>query len=169
MNQILESLLFEPEQGRLTLQGVRYLLIRPGVLVDLQKSLETHLPYDAAGVLAGASQSEGMVLASRLKEVFGYSDTEVLRSLAFMLQEAGWGLVSPEMANWESRELVFRVDASPFVEDYGPSVVPVCHFLLGLLSGAAIVLFETEIEGAEVQCAAKGDSVCRFVVSAKRA
>jgi predicted hydrocarbon binding protein len=169
MNQILESLLYEPEQGKLSLQGVRYVLLRPGILVDLQKSLETHLPYDAAAVLAGASQAEGMVLASRLKEVFGYTGAEVLRSLAFMLQQAGWGTITVEMANWESRELVFRADASPFVEDYGPSVVPVCHFLQGLLAGAAIVLFDTEVEGAEVQCVAKGDSACRFVVTAKLA
>ena len=169
MNQILESLQFDPEEGRLSLQGVRYVLLRPGILVDLQKALETHLPYDAATVLSGASQSEGMVLASRLKEIFGYSGDEVLRSLAFMLQQAGWGAVTLEMVNWETRELVFKINASPFVEDYGPSVAPVCHFLLGLLSGAGIALFEGEVDGAEVQCMAKGDSACRFVVSAKPA
>ena len=167
MNQILESLLFEPEAGRLSLQQIRYFLVRPSMLVELQKALETYLPAEAGSLLSGAAQNEGIVLASRLKEVFGYSGEEVLRSLCFLLQETGWGVVKLEMVNLENRELMFGATQSPFAEEYGPAVQPVCHVLLGLLNGAAIGLFESEVEGMEVQCQARGDSSCRFVVTGK--
>lgn len=166
MNQILESLEFDPKEGRLSLQAVRYLLIRPAMWVEVQKAIETHLPYDAGSLLAKAAQSEGVVLASRLREVFQYSGPDVLRSLGFLLQESGWGVVSLDMINLEMRELVFRVESSPFGEEYGPSIEPVCHLLLGIFRGAGMVLFECDVEGAEVQCTARGDNVCRFVVTA---
>jgi predicted hydrocarbon binding protein len=37
----------------------------------------------------------------------------------------------------------------------------------GLLQGVALAVFDVETTGMEVQCAAKGDNCCRFVVSAK--
>jgi predicted hydrocarbon binding protein len=37
----------------------------------------------------------------------------------------------------------------------------------GLLRGVGLALFDAETTGMEVQCAAKGDTSCRFVVSAK--
>jgi predicted hydrocarbon binding protein len=169
MNQILDSISFDPNEGKLTLQALRYLLVRPGLLLELQKALEMHLPDEAAGILSDAAQNEGVVLASRLKEVFSYSEEQVLSSLAFMLAEAGWGATTVQMVNLENCELVFKVEASPFAEEYGPSVGPVCHLLLGLFRGAGLVLFERDIDGQEVQCIAKGGTSCMFVVSAKPA
>ena len=72
------------------------------------------------------------------------------------------------MANLESEELVFKVMDSPFAESYGPSTRSVCSTTLGFLQGAAMTLFDKEVDGMEVQCAAKGDNCCRFVVSGRR-
>ena len=77
------------------------------------------------------------------------------------------GAMSMEMANLEREELVFKVLDSPFAEVYGPSTQPVCYTLLGVLRGVAMTLFDKPADGGEVQCAAKGDTCCRFVVSAK--
>ena len=75
--------------------------------------------------------------------------------------------MSVEVAHLEGEELVFKVLDSPFAEVYGPSIQPVCYTLLGVLRGVAMTLFDKPAEGGEVQCAAKGDNCCRFVVSAK--
>ena len=107
------------------------------------------------------------MLAGRFREVFQYSAPEVLRSFGFLLQESGWGVVAADMINLETREIVLRVLHSPFVEEYGPSVEPVCHVLLGLFRGVGRVLFESEVDGVEVHCAARGDSACRFVVTSR--
>jgi predicted hydrocarbon binding protein len=167
VNSFLDNFEFEPAEGRLGLQGVRYLLMRPSILVELQKALESQLPYDAPAILTGAAQAEGVAVAGRLKEVFAYSEAEVVSTLLFHLQQGGWGALSAEMINTETREVVVRGEGSPFAEGYGPSIGPVCHLLLGVLNGMAIALFESEVEGLEVQCQAKGDQACRFVVSAR--
>jgi predicted hydrocarbon binding protein len=167
MNQLLDSLIHTPEEGRLSLQAARYLLIRPDILVDIQKALETHIPHDAAKVLADASQNDGITMAGRLREVFSYSAEQVLSSLTFMLGEAGWGVTTVEMLNVENGELVLKVQESPFAEIYGPSVNPVCHILSGIFQGVGTALFESEVEGQEIQCLARGDDVCRFVITAK--
>jgi len=167
MNQILESISFEPEAGKLTLQGLRYILIRPGLISEIQKALETYLPDAVQEILANSAQNEGVVLASRLKEVFNYSEEQVLSSLAFLLGESGWGAVSVQMINLERMELVVKIRESPFAEEYGPSVTPVCHLLLGLLRGIGIGLFDCAVDGQEVQCVAKGDAACLMVISGK--
>jgi predicted hydrocarbon binding protein len=71
------------------------------------------------------------------------------------------------MLNLESSELVVKVEGSPIAEMYGPSVKPVCHILSGLFQGAGVAIFDREVEGQEVQCYARGDDVCRFVVTGK--
>ena len=169
MNQILESFSFDHEEGKLVLQGLRYLLVRPSLLLELQRTLESELPEEVGTILADAAQTEGLVLASRLKDVFSYPEDQVLSSLAFMMAESGWGAVVVQMVNLEASELVFKVQGSPFAEEYGPSVRPVCHLLLGLFRGAGMAVLDREVLGEEVQCAAKGDTACLFVVSGKPA
>ena len=166
MNQLLDAIDFDPERGRLTLQSVPYVLLRPSLLAELQKAIETYLPHQAAEIIGRAAQGEGLALAGRLKEVFSYPDEDVLRSLVFVLGEMGWGAGTVEMLNRETRELVLKVLESPFADEYGPTANPVCHYLLGLFQGAATAVFDAEASGQEVQCAARGDGLCRFVVSA---
>ena len=167
MNQLLDSLIYTPEEGKLSLQAARYLLLRPEILVDIQMALETHIPQESADVLAKAAQNDGVTIAGRLREVFSYSEEQVLSSFAFMLGESGWGVTTVEMLNLESAELVLKVEGSPFAEIYGPSVKPVCHILSGLFQGAGVAIFDRDVDGQEIQCYARGDDVCRFVISAK--
>ncbi len=167
MNQLLESMDYAPQEGRLTLQAARHLLVRPALLVEVQKALETQIPHEAGSVLVRISQTDGVALGIRFKEVFAYSEDQVLISFAFMLAESGWGATTLEMLNLETKEIVLKVIGSPFAEEYGPSVNPVCHLLLGLFEGVAMAVFDLEVDGQEVQCAARGDGCCRFAVSAK--
>ena len=167
MNQLLGSLEYDPERGSLSLQSARYVLTPPSLLMEIQKNLEGEHGRDAAALFIEAGVGEGASLAGRFRDVFGYPPEQVLSSVAFLLSESGWGVFSVEMMNLEGRELVFKVLESPFAEIYGPSIQPVCHIVHGLLRGVGLVLFDAETTGMEVQCAAKGDTCCRFVVSAK--
>jgi predicted hydrocarbon binding protein len=167
MNQILDGITYDPERGTLALQSVRYILLSPNILAEIQKSVEDSLGQETRSIFAQASAAEGSVLASRFRDVFGYPPDQVLSAVAFVLSESGFGLVVPEMVNLESRELVFKIIESPFADAYGPSTQSVCHTTLGILQGVAAAVFETETNGTEVQCAAKGDTCCRFVVSAR--
>jgi predicted hydrocarbon binding protein len=167
MNQLLDSLEYDPGRGSLALQSARYVLMQPSLLMEIQKNLEGEHGREAAALFIEAGQGEGAALAGRYRDVFGYPPEQVLSSVAFLLTESGWGTFSLEMMNFEGRELVFKVEESPFPEVYGPSIQPVCHLVQGILRGVGLALFDVETTGMEVQCTAKGDTCCRFVVSAK--
>jgi predicted hydrocarbon binding protein len=167
MNQLLGSLEYDSERGSLSLQNARYVLMPPALLMELQKNLEGAHGREAAQFFIEAGVGEGTAIAGRFRDVFGYPPDQVLGAVAFLLSESGWGTFTAEMLNLEGRELVFRVMESPFADVYGPSIQPVCHMVLGLLQGVGMAIFDTETTGMEVQCAAKGDTCCRFVVSGK--
>lgn len=167
MNQLLDSLEYDLERGSLSLQSARYVLMPPTLLMEIQKNLEGTHGREAADFFIEAGVGEGAALAGRFRDVFGYPPDQVLGAVAFMLSESGWGTFSVEMVNMEGRELVFKVTESPFAEVYGPSIQPVCHMVQGILRGVALAIFDVETTGMEVQCTAKGDACCRFVVSAK--
>ena len=166
VNQLLDGLVYDPDSGSLSLQSARYMMVRPTLFVELQKSIESALGHEAADILSQTAAEEGVALAGRLRNVFGYPPDQVLSTVAFVLSESGWGAVHVEMANLEGRELVIKVIESPFADAYGPSTQSVCHTLLGTLRGVAMTIFDSNATGLEVQCAAKGDTCCRFVVSA---
>ena len=167
MNQLLGNLTFDPEGGALSLQSARYIMMSPTLLVELQKSIEGHLPQDVAEIMTQTAFGEGAILASRYRDAFNYSAEEVARAVSYMLTQSGWGATSTEMVNLENQEVVFKVVGSPFAEVYGPSTQPVCYTVLGFLQGVAMTLFDKETDGMEVQCMAKGDTCCRFVASGR--
>jgi len=167
VNQLLGSLTYDAERGALSLSNTRYLMLSPAIFVELQKSVEAHLPQEVADIMTQTAEGDGAFLASRYSDVFGYPPDQVLSAVSFMLSESGWGGMSVEMAHFEGEELVFKVLDSPFAEVYGPSTQPICYTLLGVLRGVAMTLFDKLVDGAEVQCTAKGDSSCRFVISAR--
>ncbi len=167
MNQLLGNLTFDPEQGSLSLQAARYVMMSPALLVELQKNIEGHLPQEVAEIMTQTASGDGAFLASRYRDTFSYSAEEVARAVAYMLSQSGWGATSTEMVNLENQELVFKIVGSPFAEAYGPSTRPICYTVLGFLQGAAMTLFNKETDGMEVQCMAKGDACCRFVVSGR--
>jgi len=167
VNQLLGSLTYEAERGALSLATARYVMLSPALFVEIQKSVEAHLPQHVASIMTQAAEGDGAFLASRYRDAFGYPPDQVLSAVSYMLSESGWGAMSVEMAHFEGEELVFKVLDSPFAEVYGPSIQPICYTLLGVLRGVAMTLFDKPAEGGEVQCAAKGDECCRFVVSGK--
>ena len=167
MNQLLSNLSFEPDRGALSLQSARYVMMSPKLLVELQKSIEGHLPQEVAEIMTQTAFGDGAFLASRYRDALNYSAEQVARAVSFMLTQSGWGATSVEMANLETQELVFKVVDSAFAAVYGPSTQPICYTVLGFLQGAAMTLFDKETDGMEVQCMAKGDNCCRFVVSGR--
>lgn len=120
MNQLLGSLAYDAEHGSLSLQSARYMMIRPTLFVELHKSVESHLGQEAAAILSETAATEGAELSSRFRDVFSYTDEQVMNAVAYMLSESGWGVVSVEMTNFEGRELVFKVLDSPFAGGLRP-------------------------------------------------
>lgn len=163
-NKILKDLYFDDEKCGLFFQGIRYLLIRPEVLVTFQKEIENALDEKASMILFNSGFQGGVLSSKRYQEVYKFSNEEIIRFMLEMGGQIGWGrfeLVRFDPVNFR---LSLKVYYSPFAEAYGKSERPVCHFIRGVMAGLAFTIFNKEIYAEETDCLAKGDSFCRFEI-----
>ena len=167
-NEILQNLKWDPQQGRLTFKDVRYLLIRPETLIDFQKAVEAELGVRTGELIYAGGYTGGSLSSRRYKEVFGYSDEEIVDFMCRMGGQIGWGRFEVEELDPEAGRLVVRVYGSPFAEAYGASDRGVCHFIRGVLGGLGAGIFGAEVTAEEPQCVALGDPWCQFVIKRKR-
>jgi predicted hydrocarbon binding protein len=163
-NEILQGLAWDAERGRLTFKDVRYLLIRPETLIDFQKAVEAELGERAAEMIYAGGYTGGSLSSRRYKEVFGYSDEEIVNFMCRMGGQIGWGRFELRELDPNAGRLVVRVHDSPFAEAYGSADHGVCHFIRGVLAGLGAGIFDAQVEAVEGQCAARGDPHCEFVV-----
>lgn len=161
-NTILEDLRFDPEKGGLFYKEVRYLLIRPEVLAAFQKEVERELIGRAEPILFKSGYQGGSLSSKKYREVFNLSDHEIVRFMIEMGTQIGWGRFELERFDPLNHTLSVHVHHSPFALAHGTSNAPVCHFIRGVLSGMASLIFKEEREMKEVHCLAKGDPFCRF-------
>lgn len=163
-NKILKELIFNPEKGGLFYNEVRYLLLRPETLAAFQKATEKEIGEKASDILYQSGYEGGTLSSKRYREVFGFSDEEILRFMVEMGPQIGWGRFELEKFESNNKVLIVKVFHSPFAGGYGPSSKPVCHMIRGVLGGMASTVFGKEIESKEVSCLAKGDEYCRFEI-----
>ena len=162
-NQILRELVFNSEKGGLFYRDVRYLLVRPETLAAFQKAIEKEIGEKASQILYQSGYEGGSLSSIRYREVFGFSDEEIIRFMVEMGPQIGWGRFELERFD-VNKILIIRVYHSPFAEGYGPSSKPVCHMIRGVLGGMASLVFRKEIESKEASCLARGDEYCRFEI-----
>jgi predicted hydrocarbon binding protein len=163
-NSILDNLEYDEVQGTVTFQGVRYMLIRPDTVVDFQKAVEAELGELTAEMMMAGGYTGGSRSSQRYKEVFDYSDEEIVAFMCNMGRDIGWGDFEVEEFDQEGRRLVVLVRNSAFAEAYGSAKRGVCHMIRGAMAGMAAGIFGTDVRSEETHCRAKGDELCRFVI-----
>lgn len=163
-NKILKELKFVPEKGGFFYNEVRYLMIRPETLATFQKAIEEEIGEKASQILFESGFQGGSLSSKRYREVFGFSDEEIVRFMMEMGSQIGWGRFELERFDSAKKRFVVKVYHSPFAEAYGSSPKPVCHMIRGVLGGIASVVFGREVEPKESSCLAMGDGCCRFEV-----
>lgn len=163
-NSILDELEYDADEGRISFKDVRYMVIRPDTVVDFQKAVEAEIGEKVAEMMMAGGYTGGSRSSRRYKELFNYSDEEIVAFMCKMGGEIGWGRFEVEEFDKEGKELVIVVRNSPFAEVYGPSDRGVCHMIRGVVAGMATGIFGGEVSSEETLCRAKGDELCRFVV-----
>nr|BAL57584.1 4-vinyl reductase 4VR [uncultured Chloroflexota bacterium] len=162
-NSILEQLVFEP--GRLVYKDVRYMFIRPEVIVTLQKALEAEVGPEKCGqMMMAAGNVGGSKSSQRYKEVFGYNEQQIVEFMCRMGGEIGWGVFRLQHLDVAGGEMVIEVSDSPFAAAYGPAQTGVCHLIRGVLAGMGAGIFGGEVTSTETACTATGAATCRFEV-----
>jgi uncharacterized protein len=147
--------------GTLTIDGARFLLIRPETLAALQRAAEAALGRRAADCLAAGGRAGGARAAAGLS---GTAE-EKARRLVEMGRAIGWGHFVLERFDGDGFVVVVR--DSPFAEAYGASAVPVCHLTRGVLESLAMLTLGRPARVVESQCAAAGAPHCRFEARAE--
>jgi len=142
--------------GALTLNGARYLLIRPETLAALQKAVEAALGPRADECFAAGGRAGG----ARATAALTGTTEERARGLAAMGGTIGWGEFALERLAADG--MVVSVRRSPFAEAYGPAPSPVCHLTRGVLESLATMVLGRPARALETSCAAMGARECRF-------
>lgn len=163
-NSILDNVEYSENDGAITFKDVRYMLIRPDSVVDFQKAVEAELGDRTAEMMMAGGFTGGSRSSRRYKEVFDYSDEEIVAFMCNMGREIGWGDFEVEEFDQEGRRLVVLVRNSAFAEAYGNADRGVCHLIRGVMAGMAAGIFGGDVRSEETQCRAKGDDHCRFVI-----
>jgi predicted hydrocarbon binding protein len=162
-NEILDNLNYET--GRLTFKDVRYMLIRPDTVVDFQKVVEEMVgPEKCAEAMMAGGYTGGSHSSKRYKEVFNYTDDEIVAFMCKMGGEIGWGKFNVVKLDVPGKEFIVEVENSAFAAAYGEADWGVCHMIRGVLAGMAAGIFGSHVASEETACVAKGDPVCRFII-----
>lgn len=164
-NEILDSLEYLPDGGALLYKGIRYLLVRPDTVIEMQRVVEAALGFEKMGqtfYLAG--QKGGSLSAEKFRREEQLSPEAIVRFMARMGGQLGWGRMEVNSLNEESGMLELEVFHSVFAETYGQSEAPVCHLIRGVFAGTWGGAIERDVIGLETQCrAVEGPGPCKFI------
>jgi len=166
-NSILNELEYDKTTGALTYKGVRYLLIRPETVVTFQKEMETALGEKANQGFYQGGFSGGYLSSKKYKEVFNFSDRQIIEFMMEMGTQIGWGRFSLTHFDFETKIIRISVENSPFVRAHEESSKGTCDLIRGVVGGMASVIFNQTCIASEVECISKGFDRCLFVVDLK--
>jgi len=141
---------------------LRYLLLRPETLSEIQKGVEDRLGSNAPDYLYTAGASWAMGVMRRLRAALAGDGRELLEAACMHASELGWGKF--ELSAWQADEkkLVVRVTGSPLAAAYGQADQPVCHLFAGAVGGMAEAVLSMPTSCTEQMCLARGDPACLF-------
>jgi predicted hydrocarbon binding protein len=160
-DQVAEKLQFDKEEGEMSFNGVRYILIRPETIVRFQKEVEKALGERTSAAMSLGGYEGGSLSTKAYRERFELSNKEVAEFMCNMGSQLGWGKF--ELVELDEK-LVVEVRNSPFAEEYGSSESAICHMIEGVMAGMGSTVLESNVRSTEEKCKAKGDEVCRFVI-----
>ena len=162
------ALLPDPKSGILRLSDQPCLLIRPELIVSLQKQLEQTVGGSAKGIIYLAGQrsaASGLEFYAALTNGIAKPFTlEVAKRVIDASALLGWGRT--EMIRFKPDAGEFSVARlnSPLALAYGPSEKPVCHFLAGWMAGIGRLLVDKDLLCEETACVAQGRARCEFEI-----
>ena len=163
-NPILDELVYDQSSGALLYKGVRYLLIRPETIAGFQKAINESFGKEADDSFFEGGFTGGSLSTKKCKELHNFSDREIIEFMMNMGNQIGWGYFSLECYDPKAKRLRISVANSPFAQAYGKSSHGVCHLIRGVLAGMASILFGKDCNSTEIECRAKGDTRCLFVI-----
>ena len=176
MGAFFEDLNRNPKEGRIDVQGVRYILVRAeSMALELHEELRKTFGEVGAGQIAyKLGRACGMRDAKAFHARHNVEDPTMKLALGpTHFAHTGWAFVDifPESAPTMDEEYFLTYDhpysfeAASYLEAEIETKRPVCHMNAGYSSGWCQVSFEVELKAEELTCRAKGDDQCIFVMA----
>lgn len=165
MASFRERLAIDVARGELKDADRRYLLVRDDTLMAVFRELPPAAREQALASLARAVVLHGSDSARAYFDSTGGDGAKLWQVVVDTAPQLGWGVW--RVLESGPRSLKLAVANSPFASGYGPSDVPVCHAITGMLTAVGQIVWGGEVVATETQCAATGAPECRFEVSAK--
>jgi len=157
----MDRILHDIEAGEITQGGIRYILMRPDVLMGIGEHLGAYRDFVAAMSLSAFANARGSF--ERYKETGVFAGADPLRRVGEMAAGLGWGVWSPEVLS--DREILLRVKNSPFAQAVHGSRDPVCGAIVGILRALYQTAQGDDVDVCETSCAAQGLPHCEFRIA----
>jgi uncharacterized protein len=148
------------QQGEILDGDIRYVLMRPDVLMGVAGRLSTHGGGDFFAALEASAFAHAQASFSAYRDSASFGAKDFLESSCDIGASLGWGLwtVEPEVSGTR----IVHVTNSPFAYGHGPADRPVCSPITGVLRAITLVGYGEEMAVEETACAAQGAARCRF-------
>jgi hypothetical protein len=151
--------------GEIFDDGIRYILIRPDVLMGVADSSGGIALNVFLKALENSAFRNVQDSFAQYRSDGRFSDTDVLDSTCRIAATLGWGLWTANRQ--EDGSTIVEVPNSPFAAGFGPSAEVVCAPIVGILKAVALAQSAAAQEVREVCCVARGDTTCRFRIPRK--
>ncbi len=170
-NEILDNIDYSEDGGALLYNGVRYMLIRPETVLEMFKAITDEVGHEKAGqVFYRSGHRGGSLSATHFRREMGLSPEEIVRFMAKMGGQLGWGRIEINSLNVDDGFLELDVYHSVFSEEFGQAEMPVCHMIRGVFAGTWSGSIDKDVDGLETRCrAVDGPGPCSFIFSPAKA
>lgn len=154
-----DRLTFDAKAGTYHDSGMRYIFLKPEALMGIALEMpEVTRPTIFEAMIRTVIKQGGK--SAQAYKAAGAADPQALLSvIRETAGQLGWGRWSSTLGE----TLTVTVEGSPFAYGYGPSDVPVCAPIKGMLTAVSGMIFAAPTVVEETACASMGAPACTFV------
>ena len=165
LRTLLKGVEVDEDRGTLTAYGIRFMLIPAKLLHSIEDRLSELLgPMTATSFVYEIGKEGGSVYVHLLDKA-GYKLTDfgaVQKAADQYGSMAGWGKLVLVDTYPRKRMKVRWTNGVSVRNKKGKN--PVCHFVRGVMTGAAEEAWGMKCESLELYCEGKGDNYCEVVI-----
>jgi predicted hydrocarbon binding protein len=160
MTKIATTGISPPRPGEISDGGIRYVLMRPDVLMGLARELVEVGPDVFLKALEKSTFVNGMRSFERYRDQGRFEGSDALATTCKIAASLGWGEWAVHEQPGGTRFIEVR--NSPFAAGFGASTIPVCAPIVGILKALTVVCHGPAGHVEEIACCSQGADVCRF-------
>ncbi|MFV0386925.1 V4R domain-containing protein [Paracoccus sp. (in: a-proteobacteria)] len=154
-----DRLQYDASAGTYHDSGMRYIFIKPEAFMGVALEMPAELRPAVFGAMIRTVIRNGGKSAQTYRAQGAADPQALLAVIRETAGQLGWGRWHSELA---AGRLSVTVEGSPFAQGFGPSDVPVCAPITGMLTAVAGMILDAPVVVTEIECAAMGAKACVF-------